>query len=110
MADDEVTMKIFRKLLRYWIGIASVLSFLGGWVILAHSPKPVQLQSTSPVQPIALPSLPPIQAYGATTNNGPTFFSTTGPTCGGEEGRTVIGSGSVCLDGRKAWQGNWLYG
>jgi hypothetical protein len=80
MADDEVTMKIFRKLLRYWIGIASVLSFLGGWVILAHSPKPVQLQSTSSVQPIALPSLPPIQAYGATTNNGPTFFSTTGPT------------------------------
>jgi hypothetical protein len=73
-------MKIFRKLLRYWIGIASVLSFLGGWVILAHSPKPVQLQSSSSVQPIALPSLPPIQAYGATTNNGPTFFSTTAPT------------------------------
>jgi hypothetical protein len=73
-------MKIFRKLLRYWIGIASVLSFLGGWVILAHSPKPVQQQSTSSVQPIALPSLPPIQAYGAMTNNGPTFFSTTAPT------------------------------
>jgi hypothetical protein len=73
-------MKIFRKLLRYWIGIASVLSFLGGWVILAHSPKPVQLQSSSSVQPIALPSLPSIQAYGATTNNGPTFFSTTAPT------------------------------
>ena len=75
-------MKIFRKILRYWIGIASVLSFLGGWVILAHSPKPVQPQSvsSSSVPPIALPSLPPIQAYGATTNTGPTFFSTTAPS------------------------------
>jgi hypothetical protein len=73
-------MKLFRKLLRYWIGIASVLSFLGGWVILAHSPKPVQLQSTTSVQPTALPGLPPIQAYGGTTSSGLTFFSTTAPT------------------------------
>jgi len=74
-------MKIFRKLLRYWIGIASVLSFLGGWVILAHSPKPVQFQSSSSaIQPSALPTLPPIQAYGATTGNGITFFSTPAPS------------------------------
>jgi hypothetical protein len=73
-------MKLFRKLLRYWIGIASVLSFLGGWVILAHSPKPVQPQSTSAsVSPTVLSTLPPIQAYGGTSNNGPTFFSTTAP-------------------------------
>ncbi len=82
-------MKLFRKLLRYWIGIASVLSFLGGWVILAHSPKPVQSQSTSAssVPPLALPSLPPIQAYGGTSNNGPTFFSTTAP--GNSSGNNV---------------------
>ena len=75
-------MKIFRKILRFWIGIASVLSFLGGWVILAHSPKPVQFQSVSPssVPPAALPTLPPIQAYGATSNNGLTFFSTPAPS------------------------------
>ena len=74
-------MKLFRKLLRYWIGIASVLSFLGGWIILAHSPKPVQAQSASAssVPPVALPSLPAIQAYGGSSNNGPTFFSTTAP-------------------------------
>ena len=74
-------MKLFRKILRYWIGIASVLSFLGGWVILAHSPKPVQLQSNaSSAQPSAAsPTLPAIQAYGATTSNGMTFFSTTAP-------------------------------
>ena len=77
-------MKLFRKILRYWIGIASVLSFLGGWVILAHSPKPVQFQSSSSaIQPSALPTLPtlpPIQAYGATSNNGLTFFSTPAPS------------------------------
>ena len=72
-------MKIFKKILHYWIGIASILSFLGGWVILAHSPKPVQPQSTSSLQPVALPGLPPIQAYGATTGNGPSFFSNTAP-------------------------------
>ena len=73
-------MKLFRKLLRYWIGIASLLSFLGGWIILAHSPKPVQPQSTSAsVPPTVLSTLPPIQAYGGTSNNGPTFFSTTAP-------------------------------
>ena len=68
-------MKIFRKLLRYWIAIASVLSFLGGWVILAHSPKPVQTQAVT-VQSPALPALPPIQAYGSNVNNsGLGFFS-----------------------------------
>ncbi len=72
-------MKIFRKALRYWIAIASVLSFLGGWVILAHSPKPVQPQPAT-VLPAALPSLPPIQAYGGTTtSNGITFFSNPAP-------------------------------
>ena len=74
-------MKLYRKILRYWIGIASVISFLGGWVILAHSPKPVQTTSaTSAVQSTALPGLPPIQPYNATTSSGLTFFSTPVPT------------------------------
>ena len=70
-------MKIFRKLLRYWIAVASVLSFLGGWVILAHSPKPVQgPTSSAAAQSVALPNLPPIQAYGSNVNNnGLNFFS-----------------------------------
>ena len=69
-------MKIFRKLLRYWIAIASVLSFLGGWVILAHSPKPVQPQAPSVPSSAAVQNLPPIQAYGSNVNNnGLGFFS-----------------------------------
>lgn len=70
-------MKLFRKLLRYWMALASVLTFLGGWVILAHSPKPVQTQ-TATVQPAASLNLPPIQAYGSNVNNnGLNFFSNT---------------------------------
>jgi hypothetical protein len=68
-------MKFFRKMLRYWFAIASMLSFLGGWAILAHSPKPVQLVT---VQQAALPA---IQAFGSNiNNNGLGFFSNTGAT------------------------------
>jgi hypothetical protein len=74
-------MKIFRKVLRYWIALASVLSFLLGWVILAHSPKPVSAQSvTNQPSTAVLPNLPPIQAYNgnSTSNNGLGFFSNSG--------------------------------
>lgn len=40
-------MKLLKLGLRLWIGTASVLSFLAGWVILAHSPKPVEQGSPS---------------------------------------------------------------
>lgn len=71
-------MKLFRKLLRYWIAFASIISFLAGWVILAHSPKPVQAASAQ--SSITLPNLPPIQAYGNDgSNNGQNFFSNSTP-------------------------------
>jgi hypothetical protein len=74
-------MKLFRRLLRYWIATASVLSFLGGWVILAHSPKPVSAQSATIQSPASLPALPPIQAYsGSINDNGPGFFSNNAPS------------------------------
>jgi hypothetical protein len=38
-------MKIFRFALNIWITLVSILSFLIGWVALAHSPKPVQPSS-----------------------------------------------------------------
>ena len=59
-------MKFFKKILHYWIAFASLLSFLGGWIILAHSPKPIQTESIT-VQASA--TLPPIQAYGSNNNN-----------------------------------------
>ncbi len=59
-------MKLYRFALNIWITLASLLSFLLGWVILAHAPKPVQsvqpVQSSlsSPAQAV-LPTLTPLQ-------------------------------------------------
>jgi hypothetical protein len=70
-------MKFFRKILRYWIAFASIISFLVGWVILAHSPKPVQAATVQPS--VTLPKLPPIQAYSS-NNNGQEFIPNNAPT------------------------------
>ncbi len=47
-------MKFVKKSLRAWITIASVFSFLGGWIIFSHSNKPAPLQIAQPV--ISAPS------------------------------------------------------
>jgi hypothetical protein len=54
-------MKKFKNGLHVLITAASMLSFLGGWAILAHSPKPVQ-----PLEP--LPTLEPVQAFNANSS------------------------------------------
>jgi hypothetical protein len=67
-------MKPYRKLLRYWFAIASVLSFLGGWIMLAHAPKPVQVTRINSAASDS--NLSPIQAFGSdVNNNGLNFFS-----------------------------------
>ena len=44
-------MKHFKIGLRIWILITSVLSFLTGWVMLAHAGKPASLFQQSQTQP-----------------------------------------------------------
>jgi hypothetical protein len=65
-------MKTSKKILRVWFALASVFTFLGGWVLLAHAPKPVQ---PTTVKSAAAESLPPIQAFGDVNNSGLGFFS-----------------------------------
>ena len=62
-------MKLFRFALNVWITLASVGSFLLGWVVLAHSPKPVQRAQRPPVSAPALPTLTPLQ-FGGDDGNG----------------------------------------
>ncbi len=59
-------MKTYKKILHLWIAFVSVLSFLVGWVMLAHSPKPIQpSQNQNNLTSFApLPTLAPIQAFG----------------------------------------------
>ncbi len=69
-------MKLFRFALNIWITIASVVSFLIGWAVLAHSPKPVQPStSQSPaVNVTPLPTLTPLQNFQfGGDNNQPNF-------------------------------------
>jgi hypothetical protein len=67
-------MKPYKNFLRIWFAITSVLSFAGGWIILAHSPKPVQPTSSKGSDSLVpLPTLPPIQTFGTNNNSGNGF-------------------------------------
>ena len=63
-------MKIIKTALHYWFAIVSVLSFLVGWGMLAHSLKPIQPTQVTSVNTASLPALPPIQAYNGGSGNG----------------------------------------
>lgn len=60
-------MKNFKIGLRIWIAAVSVVSFIVGWVMFAHSGKPVSiLGQSSQLQPVQasqlqpIPTLPPL--------------------------------------------------
>jgi len=42
-------MKPLKIGLRIWIGITSIVSFLGGWALFSHAGKPAPLISSPPV-------------------------------------------------------------
>ena len=54
-------MKLIRFGIRFWITITSVVSFLTGWILLAHAPKPTGsiMSNANNVAPI--PTLEPLQ-------------------------------------------------
>jgi len=55
-------MKFFKFGIHLWITMISFFSFLLGWIILAHAPKPVQLNSASSQTSLTapLPTLEPL--------------------------------------------------
>ena len=50
-------MKFWKKLIRIWFTLASLTSFLVGWVVLAHAPKPNQFNASDVP---AMPRLDPV--------------------------------------------------
>ncbi len=48
-------MKIWKNIIRVWFTLVSLASFLVGWVVLAHAPKPNQFDPTD------LPDLPKLE-------------------------------------------------
>jgi hypothetical protein len=58
-------MKPMRLALRVWIATASLIGFLGGWVLLAHAPKPAPLVTNTPTSAeVSLPPLPTLPPLG----------------------------------------------
>jgi hypothetical protein len=65
-------MKSTKIILRIWIAITSLASFVGGWIFLSHAPKPASLtpsldsvESSTGFQP--LPALPTVSSMDSTT-------------------------------------------
>ena len=64
-------MKLLKIGIRFWITLTSVLSFLTGWVMLAHAPKPNQSNSASTNISATIPTLeplPPLSNFGSDDN------------------------------------------
>jgi hypothetical protein len=64
-------MKPVKLLIRIWIGITTLLGFLGGWVLLAHAQKPAPLVQPQPQvlpQLAPLPTLAPLPPIGSSTS------------------------------------------
>jgi hypothetical protein len=64
-------MKPFKASLRVLIATSSVAGFLGGWALLAHSPKPAQASQQPPaqVEQTQLPPLPPMPEFNSQAND-----------------------------------------
>ncbi len=70
-------MRLMKFALRFWIALTSVFSFLVGWAMLAHAPKPVQaktLTSPSSVVVTPLPTLAPLPSFEFSGNSGGNSF------------------------------------
>ncbi len=66
-------MKFWKVLIRIWFTVASVTSFLVGWVVLAHAPKPNQVTVTN--TNLSLPKLDPVPSLEQATNPDQQFGS-----------------------------------
>lgn len=64
-------MKLLKFGLRFWITLTSVVSFVGGWIMLAHAPKPDQQNSaySSITSVPTLEPLPPLSDFNAVGND-----------------------------------------
>jgi hypothetical protein len=74
-------MRLLKLGLRFWFTLASVFSFVSGWILLVHAPKPNQSASlNSAITTTAGPTLeplPPLNALGGGDDNSSnqSFFS-----------------------------------
>jgi hypothetical protein len=63
-------MKNIKQAIRYWFLGASLASFLGGWLLLAHAPKPIQPQHNSNFSLSSFLGLPSQPGFGFENEGG----------------------------------------
>lgn len=61
-------MKILRFGLRFWITLTSMASFMVGWVMLVHAPKPIQSSQTVTQSLPTLEPLPPLDQFNSSND------------------------------------------
>ena len=66
-------MKLLKIGIRFWLTLTSVLSFLTGWVMLAHAPKPNQTGLSSSNIAAPLPTLEPLRPLSGSDDNDNNF-------------------------------------
>jgi hypothetical protein len=66
-------MKSLKKFIRIWIAGASLVGFMGGWLLLAHAGKPAPLQSQTPNSVTTLPTLAPLPSLDSQSFSSPSF-------------------------------------
>ena len=63
-------MKYWKNIIRVWFTLASLASFLVGWSVLAHAPKPNQF---NPADMPPLPKLDPVPSLNDVMLSGQSF-------------------------------------
>jgi hypothetical protein len=66
-------MKLLKIGLHFWMALTSLFSFVVGWIMLAHAPKPVQTSPSALVAATPLPTLAPLPPLSAFNSDGGNF-------------------------------------
>ncbi len=59
-------MKLWKVLIRIWLTLVSLISFVIGWAVIAHAPKPNQF---NPASVPAAPKLNPVPSLDQVINS-----------------------------------------
>lgn len=62
-------MKFLKLGLRLWITVTSLLTFLVGWIMLAHAPKPSPSSPAAANSVAAVPTLAPLPPLSGNNNS-----------------------------------------
>jgi hypothetical protein len=65
-------MKLFKLGLHFWIALTSTVSFITGWILLAHAPKPIQNTNAflANANTATMPTLEPLAPLSSFNNGG----------------------------------------